>query len=341
MIEMLAKQVQEVQSENHKIIIVTSGAVMYGMQVLNIDKRPKDIPLLQSTASVGQVHLMNKYCAIFNKSKIEIGQILLSADDFRIRNRYLNLRNTIETLLDRGVVPIINENDSVNTKELKFGDNDHLSSLITTMLNFDMLILLTDVDGFYTGDPKSDPSAKVIESIEISDTFHLENTNNKTSQYSSGGIKSKLESAFKVAGTSTNVFIGNGAKVSLKNIINKTEFGTYIQSSGSKSTAKKKWLAFSPVSEGIIEIDNGAFSALQKNSSLLAAGIVSASGNFSKGDLISIAYQKKTIARGLVNYSFTDINKIKGKKSSDFFSILSTESLYEEVIHKNNLYLLD
>ncbi len=341
MISKIASETESLINNGHTVLIVTSGAVMYGMKTLGITKRPKDVPLLQSAASIGQVKLMNRYSLVFDKYKIKIGQILLSADDFRIRKRYLNLRNTIETLIDNGIVPIINENDSINTEELKFGDNDHLASLLSVMLNFDILALLTVVDGFYDSDPSENPEAKVIPLIDCIDKFHINNANSKTNEYSTGGIKAKLESAFKVAGASIEVFIGNGFNVSLNDVINKTAFGTYIRGDGTRSTAKKSWLAFSPPADGTISIDAGAYNAMKHQSSLLAAGITCINGTFKQGDLINIAFEGTDIARGLVNYNNSELELIKGKNSKDFEKILSRSTIYEEVIHKNNLFLLE
>ncbi len=341
LIEKMSKEIASLTEKNNKIIVVTSGAVMSGLKFLNFKNRPDTLPLLQSCASVGQIALMARYKEQFAKYRLTPAQILVSTEDFKNRVRYLNLRNNVETLLSfDGVIPVFNENDSINTEGLKFGDNDHLSSLIALMMGFDMLIMLTDVDGFFDGDPKSDPNAKLISNIEVFNNRLLQHATDKTSLYTSGGMRKKIESAGRATKGGVTVFIGNGYKISLEKIVNNEENGTYIRPSEKAFSSRKKWLGFGPSDNGIVHIDDGARLALcNKNASLLASGITDVNGSFSKGSLINIYHNNEKIAQGLTNYSSKDIQVIRGKKSSEFYKLLQSYD-YDEVIHKDNLLLL-
>ncbi|MCK4798360.1 MAG: glutamate 5-kinase [Spirochaetes bacterium] len=338
-IKKIAEEISTLLKKDFKVIIVTSGAVMHGIKILKFDKKPDCLPLLQAAASIGQIKLMNRYQSVLEKYNIISAQILVSTDDFKIRKRYLNLRNTLESLLDIGAIPIFNENDSINTEELKFGDNDHLSALITVMMNFDMLIILTDVDGLYNKDPKKTRDAALITNIENLDNKHLKFTNSNVSEYSSGGMRTKIEAALKSTKAGVDVYIGNGFKTSLTKIIDKKEYGTYIKAKKTNAGARKKWLGFSPTEKGQIYIDKGAYKALKNNSSLLSIGIVKVIGNFDRGSLINVVYFNEKIAQGLSNYSSKEIELIKGKKSSELYKFLKSND-YKEVIHKNNLCML-
>ncbi|HOJ65234.1 MAG TPA: glutamate 5-kinase [Spirochaetota bacterium] len=339
-VKKIAKEIYELKNKNYNIIIVTSGAVLHGLKKLNLDKKPDNIPLLQSCAAIGQIDLMERYKAEFKKYNIIPAQILVSTEDFNNRKRYLNLMNTINMLLSLNIIPIFNENDSINIEELKFGDNDHLSALITLMMNFDMLIILTDVDGLYDKDPKENSDAKLIKCINKVDESCLRVASNKVSKFSSGGMKAKIESSQKVANAGIDVFIGNGFKVNLEKIINNEENGTYIYGEKEKINARLRWIGFSPVNNAKIFIDEGAYKALvEKKSSLLAKGILKVEGNFSKGALVGIYFKDKKIAQGLTNYPSKDLQLIKGVKSEDFHKFIKNPD-YEEVIHRNNMYLL-
>lgn len=335
-VERIAKEAEILKKNGNQVVIVTSGAVMYGMKTLGLSRRPEEVPQLQSCASIGQIFLMKRFQETFAKYNLVPGEVLLSADDFHHRKRYLNLRNTIKTLLGYGAIPVINENDTINIEELKLGDNDHLSSLISIMLDFDQLIILTDVDGVYDRDPKSDSNAQLIKQIDKIDDGILSFASDKTSLFTTGGMKKKLSSADKATKAGICVFIGNGFKTSLQKIITRDEIGTYIMPSAHLS-ARTKWLAFSPSEESSIYIDEGAKKAIEK-SSLLPSGITNISGAFRRGSLVSIYCGDEKIAQGLSNYSSEELELIKGKKSFEIKEIIS--DFYEEAIHKNNLYLL-
>jgi len=339
-VEKITKEISELKIKGYQIIIVTSGAVMHGVKKINLTEKPSSIPLLQSCAAMGQIDLMQRYKTEFEKYNMIPAQILVSTDDFNNRKRYLNLINTVNTLLNLTAIPIFNENDSINIEELKFGDNDHLSALITLMMDFDMLILLTDVDGLYDKDPRENKDAQLIKCINKLDDSCLRSINSKVSKFSSGGMKAKIESSKKVANAGIDVFIGNGFNVKLENIINYKENGTYIYGEKEKVNARLRWIGFSPVNKAKIFIDEGAYKALVfKKSSLLASGIIKVEGHFSKGALVGIYFNEKKIAQGLTNYPSKDLQLIKGFKSQDFHKVIKNPD-YEEVIHRNNMYLL-
>jgi glutamate 5-kinase len=302
-IEKLALEIKILIKKHYKIIIVTSGAVMHGLKALKLDKKPDYVPLLQGAASIGQIKLMNRYQTAFEKHDLIAAQILVSADDFRIRKRYLNLKNTIQSLLDIGAIPIFNENDSVNTEELKFGDNDHLSALITIMADFELLVILTNVKGLFNKDPNINKDAEFIPLIENLNQEYLKFASSKTSEFTTGGMKTKIEASLKSVKSGINVFIGQGLSSSLLKIIDRKETGTYILSNAKKTHARKKWLGTSPTVKGDIYIDNGAYDALKNNSSLLASGIISVKGNFQRASLINIHSSTGKVAQGLSNYS--------------------------------------
>lgn len=337
-ISYISEQISKLHRDN-KIIIVTSGAVMYGMKKMGLEKRPSSIPELQSYAAIGQIALMRKYEKTFEKSGLIAAEILVSADDFKVRKRYLNLRNTVDTLLDMNTIPLFNENDSVNTEELKLGDNDQLSSLIAIMMDFDKMIILTDVDGVYTDNPKKNKSAQLLKSLNYCDTETKNCVNDTYSTYTTGGMSSKLDSAFNAANAGVEVFIGNGKNFDLNDILINKQRGTYIKASNKKYNARKKWIGFTPSSKSGIFIDRGALIALyDKKKSLLPSGVLDVHGKFDRGSLVNIFYKEIKVAQGLSNYSSEDIIEIKGKSSTEIEDIIS-DNFFVELVHKNNIYL--
>ncbi|MCG8571045.1 MAG: glutamate 5-kinase [Spirochaetes bacterium] len=341
-VDKIAYHTHHLQESGFNVIIVTSGAVMYGMKKLNLNLRPDSLPLLQSCAAIGQISLMQRFRSIFEKYQLIPAQILVSADDFNVRKRYLNMRNTIGSLISQGAIPVFNENDTINTDELKLGDNDHLSMLITIMMDFEMLVILTDVDGVYNSDPRENPNAELLTHIDhLDESIRQLASEYSSSEYSIGGMKKKLESTTKAVKAGIDVFIGNGYKVDVLNILKGTERGTYIKGLETQHNARKKWLAFAPSKNARIVVDQGAKEALaKKKSSLLPSGIIAVDGNFEQGSLIGIYYKDHKIAQGLTNYSSSDISLIKGKKTPDIKRFFHGD-FYTEVIHKDNLYLIN
>jgi glutamate 5-kinase len=313
------------------------------MGVLGLKVRPKLLPQKQATAAIGQSKLMHFYKDLFNEHGLRVAQILLTKDDLDDRAKYLNARNTISTLLEyENIVPIVNENDTVAVDEIKFGDNDTLSAIVASKMQADLLIILSNVDGLYDCDPQKSDKPKLIEEvIEISDDM-ANMCGNTSSETSVGGMAAKLEAARIATLSGMPMVLANGEQ---KNILRDIFAGscpyTYFHARGEAISGKKRWIAFGSAPHGKIKIDDGARSALiKKGRSLLPSGIVDITGQFKKGDTISIIDgDNREIARGLASYSAEDIRKIKGVHSSKIPEILGQKD-YDEVIHRDNLVLL-
>lgn len=337
-IKPLVSQIANLVKAGVEVVIVTSGAVGSGMGKLGIGIRPKNLPQQQACASIGQSSLMHLYEVFFKKYNLKIGQILLTRDDIANRRRYLNARNTFFALLKFNAVPIVNENDTVSVDEIKFGDNDLLSALVANLVDAQLLIILSDVDGLYNNATK-----ELIRTVEriTKDIEMLAGTTQK--QTSIGGMSSKLEAAKIVTASGIPLVIANGnASNILPKIVKKDEYaGTYFKPRLTKLTHKKRWIAFTAKTKGALLVDEGAIKALVKaKKSLLPTGITGCLGNFATGDLVSIADKNKNeFARGLSNYSSEELAKIKGLKSDMIEKVLGYKN-YDEVIHRDNLVIL-
>ncbi len=343
--ERMEKLVDEVASLRHsqvEVILVTSGAIGAGMRELGLRVRPKTIPQKQAAAAVGQSRLMHLYEQLFQKRGYLVAQILLTQDDFSDRRRYLNAHHTLMTLLKFKVIPIINENDSVAVEEIKFGDNDTLSALVTNLIEADLLILLSDIDGLYTADPHKKKGARLIPVVEAVDSKMEELAGGAAEPTSTGGMYTKLQAAKIVTGSGEPMVIANGntSRV-IQRILNGEELGTLFLPRGEKIASRKRWIAFTLPRQGRIFIDQGAKEALKlKGKSLLPSGIVRVKGKFAGGDVVSIIDgDDLEFARGLSNYSGEEVDKIKGVKTKDIQSILGYKP-YDEVVHRDNLVLL-
>lgn len=338
-IERLVREISDLVNEGHQIILVSSGAVGAGMSRLGLTKRPATIPEKQAVAAVGQGLLMQIYSKIFSEYCHVCAQVLLTAEDLQQRQRYLNCRNTLETLLRQDVIPIINENDSVAIDEIKFGDNDTLSALVANLVSADLLIILTDIDGVYDKNPKIDATAQLIPVIdEITD--EIMNLAGEPGSLGTGGMITKFHAARIAQSAGIPMMIVNS---SISNVLRKASqeqnIGTYFTPSPVTMPSRKRWLAYYTHPHGAVIIDQGAVVALQSGKSLLPAGIIDCVGNFSAGDLIKICDQSGSeIAKGLTNYSTKEIEIIKGKVSAEIDS-LPVEHLYDEVIHRDNLVM--
>ncbi len=318
-----------------EVILVSSGAIAAGMHILCLKKRPVDLALLQAAASVGQGELIHTYQTCFKPGHI-CAQILLTSDGLKSRKRYLNARNTINKLLSLGVVPIVNENDTIATDEIKFGDNDSLAAQVALMVDADLLVLLSDVDGFYF---KDGGKKRVIKEITKVD-FHLkEHLYGKEKEHTAGGMESKLNVGFMLMKLGIPVVIANGnRKMILSDIMEGKGNWTFFYPVGKKKKSKKRWILFSKASGGII-IDSGAKKAITDScKSLLASGIVDVVGTFSFGDTVNILDEAGLlIAKGITNFSSGDILKIKGHKTSSIKKILKRNVTYSEVVLRDNL----
>ena len=311
----LVEQICSVQKSGVEIVLVSSGAIVWGMGELNQTKRPGDVAALQAISAIGQTALMHKYSDLFKAKKRLCGQVLLTWDDFDDRQRYNNARNTFEAMLERGIIPIINENDTISTDEIKFGDNDKLSALVATMIQADLLLMLSDVEGLYA---LKDGKKKLFREIkEI--TKEIEGVAGGTSkkEMSKGGMSAKLE-AIKIA-TKGKIpcIIANGETDNvLKRVLKGERIGTFFNEREEKVIARKHWISFGAKPKGTLIIDDGAKKALLKGGiSLLLPGITSWEGHFKKEDVVIVQDKKKhEIARGIINYSVSDLTKAEDKK---------------------------
>ncbi len=331
------KDVQKLKSKNKKIIIVSSGAIALGCKVMNYNKTILKLDKSQAIASIGQIELMNLFLQAFSKSKLNISQILLTLDDTEERRRSINAKRTFENLFQLGYIPIVNENDTIATTEIKYGDNDRLASRVAQITNADTLILLSDVDGLYTKNPKTFKNAKLIK--KVSDiNKDLKNIYTKgLTKFGKGGMNTKIEAAKICNLAGCNMIIANGLYINPIEKIEKKNNCTWFISKISKLHARKKWIISSVSPKGELVIDDGARKALNNGKSLLAAGIKKVSGKFNKGDHIKILDNKKReFARGLSSFSSEEINKIMGYHSNEIGKILGYVSK-SEVVHKDDM----
>jgi glutamate 5-kinase len=342
-IENLVSQVSYLLSKDIEVILVSSGAVAKGMHELNLKKRPSSIHLLQASAAIGQMGLINAYQEEFDKFDLKAAQILISHDDINNRNRYLNARRSIETLLELKVVPIVNENDTVATEEISFGDNDTLAGSLVGLVTANRLIMLTDQVGVCTGDPQNDPLAELIEEIDLEDkSLDLsKQVAGSSGALGRGGMRTKLEAAKKALNSGAISWVVDGRKKRiLESIWLEEPAGTKIFGLRSKLQSRKSWIDSLGLALGKIIIDKGAVKSITENGgSLLAAGITSTEGDFGRGSLIACYDEEdQEIAKGLSNFNSNEIEKIKGLHSKEFSTILGYTS-DEEVIHRNNFVL--
>ena len=341
----LVEQVAQLHSQGHEVIIVSSGAVAAGRQKLGLTKERKDIPFKQVLASVGQNQLMHTYEQLFSQHNITVAQALLTKSDLADRAGYLNARNTLLALIELGVICIVNENDVVATDELgelKFGDNDNLSAMVANLVDADLLALLTDIDGLYTADPQRNSNAKLIPKVEKIDAKIERLASKATSPHGVGGMTTKIEAAKLATSSGVTVAIANGHKPdALKRVVAGESFGTLFPPQTSKLESKKRWMLSGLASKGRLVVDKGAALALkEQNRSLLPAGVVSAEGEFQRGDVVDVFDSAGNhIGCGMPNYNSKDITAIKGAHSEAISSILGYE-YGAEVIHRNNMVLI-
>jgi glutamate 5-kinase len=342
-IEQLAEELQAISSAGRRVALVSSGAVGAGVSLLGLKGRPSDLARLQAVAAVGQTHLIQAYDRTFAKHGRRAAQVLLTLEDVDDRVRYLNVRNTLVTLLDFGAIPIINENDTVSVDELKttFGDNDRLAAMVTNLLRAPLLIALSDIEGLYDGDPAL-PTSRLVSTVEKIDERVQSYVRDRKTGLTKGGMASKLEAARIVTTAGENMIIASGRETNvLTRIMAAEEVGTLFVAQGKVISPYKRWLGFSAQVRGRIQLDEGARAAIvEKGRSLLAAGIVGTQGEFQKGDVVALCdAEGKVIARGLTNYSSADVERIKGIKSDRIAQVLGRRP-YEEVIHRDNLAIV-
>jgi glutamate 5-kinase len=337
----LAEDLSVLHRSGIRIVLVSSGAIAHGMEAMGMVSRPATIPLQQACASVGQNRLMNRYQSFFEKHMVVIGQVLLTWDDLRSKKRYLNLRNTMFALLDAGVIPIVNENDSVGVDEIKFGTNDILSAQIAMLVQADVLVNLTDVRGLFDCNPHEDLSARHIPVVPELSAAVQKMAADKKNDISVGGMSSKLKAAEMVTRSGIYFLIGDGYHHRLLDVLSDETCATIFLPSTRRMSSRHRWIAFSGNPQGTLVIDDGAQKALRKKGkSLLPAGIKNVTGSFKAGDNVEIRTGDGTsIGRGLVNYSSEEIRRIMGSKTAAIAELLGGKG-FDEVIHRDNLVVL-
>jgi glutamate 5-kinase len=332
-----AKDIQELIKKNKKIIIVSSGAIAIGCKKLNLSKKNLKLDKSQAVASIGQIELMNLFSKSFFKSKINISQILITLEDTEQRRRALNAKRTFDNLFQLGFVPIVNENDSIATSEIKYGDNDRLASRVAQISGADSLILLSDVNGLYTQNPKMYKKAKLLKVIRSIDNNIEKIAKKGVSEHGTGGMKTKIDAAKICQLSGCQMAIANGLLNRPINKIIKDNNCTWFLPKISKLDARKKWIISSVSPKGELTIDEGAKKALSNGKSLLAAGVKKVSGKFKKGDHIKVMdKQNLECARGLSSFSSDEILKIMGHHSKEIEKLLGYVAK-SEVIHKDDM----
>lgn len=339
-IQSVSRQVGRLMDDNNiEIIIVSSGAMAAGLKKLSIKQRPDETPKRQAIAAVGQSGLMSEYETAFAQYNKKVAQILLTSNVMSDRHQYLNARNTLNTLLEWKVIPIINENDTVAVESIQFGDNDNLSAIITLLMHGDILINLTDIDGLFDKDPRCFQDAKMFSEIcEIKKDIEV-CAGSISGPLGRGGMTSKLQAAKKVVCAGIPMIIANGRQIDvLLDIFNEKECGTFFVPKDVKIGSKKRWIGYSASPEGKIFIDEGAALAIiEKGKSLLGCGVVDVNGKFYSGAPVEIVtISGDIIATGIVNYSRDEILKIKGLQTNQIKDALGDKP-YDEVVHRDNL----
>lgn len=341
----LVQQITTLKAAGHQMVLVSSGGIAAGREVMAYPQLAHYLPAKQMLAAVGQPRLMAIYTQLFTLYQQQIAQVLLTRDDLADRRRYLNARNTLEALLEYGIIPIVNENDTIATEEIRFGDNDNLSALVTNVLEADLLLLLTDQEGVFTADPRVDPQAKLVRQIkdEFVPAEIIAAASGSGIGLGTGGMASKLQAAELARRSGAEVVIANGAieNVITRLILDNEALGTYFSPLGSHLESRKRFLlAGIKDAPGTLVIDEGAVIALRKGGSLLPVGIIRVTGQFSRGQSVTIIDdQNHQIAVGLCHYQAADVNRIAGEQSEQIESILGY-AYGAEVVHHDNLVLL-
>lgn len=341
-IEDWAEQLVAMQKLGIQVVLVSSGAVAEGVARLELKSRPKQVQLQQAAAAVGQMGLIQAYESSFMRHGVHAAQILLSHDDLSDRTRYLNARSTLTTLLEMGVVPVVNENDTVATAELCLGDNDTLAALVANLINADVMLILTDQNGLFNADPRNNPQAELVGSASAIDNS-LSMMAGKGTSLGRGGMMTKISAARLASRSGTDTLIANGREQKiLSRLLEGEEIGTLLYTDSEPVTAKKQWLASQLSLKGSLVLDAGAVRVLKDSGrSLLAVGVMSVKGKFTRGEVVScVDEQGSEVARGLVNYGSDEIEKIRGRSSENIDQLLGYAG-EAEIVHRDNLILND
>jgi glutamate 5-kinase len=336
-----ARQIAALRAEGRQVALVSSGAIAAGIQRLGWTKRPHEMNKLQAAAAVGQMGLVEAYEKAFTRHGLHTAQILLTHEDLADRTRYLNARSTLTTLLQLGVVPIINENDTVVTDEIKFGDNDTLGALVANLIEAEALIILTDQQGLYTADPRKDPAATLISEGRAEDRQYEAMAGGSGSAISKGGMITKIRAAQRAARSGAHTCIASGREADpLLRLAAGETLGTLLYATSTPLQARKQWLADHLQLAGDLVIDDGAVTALKSGRSLLPVGVLRCEGDYARGDLVRcLAEDGREIARGLINYSAAETRRIAGLGSDRILEVLGYGG-DAELIHRDNLVLV-
>ncbi len=340
-IEHLVRELSDLASQGKEVVLVTSGAIGVGMVRMGLEKRPDSIQERQALASIGQVLLMHLYDKFFTEYGQIAGQVLLTKENFANHSQYINGRNTIMTMLQKGMIPVINENDAVTIAEVKIGDNDTLSATVAAMVDADVLIILSDIDGVYDANPQTNPDAKLLREIKEITQAVEQLAGGAGSNVGTGGMATKIEAAKIATAAGVTMFIASGSQNGVvRGILQGEDYGTVFPPKPAHLRARKGWLAFGRRLSGVLFVDKGCVKALKAGSSLLAAGITGTEGDYLAGSTVRVLtgdYQE--IARGTINYDAAVVEKLKGRKTCDFASLIEGE-IHEEVIHRDNMVLM-
>ena len=330
----LGKEILSLVDRRCEVVLVSSGAIAFGMQTLRLKHRPAELRKLQACAAIGQGKLMRTYEEFFSKHGVHTGQILLTRDILEARDRFLNTKRTFEELFTMGIVPVVNENDTVATEEITFGDNDLLSVWVASLIRADLLIILSDVDGFYLEDGSRIRVVEEWRQIEKLSS-HLRD---KKKEKTVGGMKAKLEAARLAMQAGIPLLIVNGHQEGvLQKAVGGEDVGTLFAASERRRSARENWIAFSAPKKGAIVVDRGAYEALVGGrNSLLPRGVMSYQGKFSKGDVVELWFDAQVFGRGIVHYSTEELAKIAGKRTDEIEALLGYKQR-DEVIHRNDL----
>ena len=334
----LSCQISRLIDNGREVILVSSGAMASGLRKMGLSRRPDEIPRRQAVAAVGQAGLIMEYEKAFERYDKKVAQVLLTSEDLNNRVRYLNARNTLYTLLSWGVVPILNENDTVMVEEIKFGDNDNLAAMITLQMDADILVNLTDIDGLFTQDPRTRPDAELIPEVTTIQKEIETLASDIPGALGSGGMLSKIRAARKVTAAGIPMVIASGLKRDiLDGLFSGEAHGTFFVPKKERLASRKCWIGFTLKPKGTITVDDGAAEAvLRRGKSLLPSGVVSVDGNFEVGAPVAVGTGTEVFGTGLVNYSAAEIRKIMGLKTGQIKQRLGAKP-YDEVIHRDNL----
>jgi len=335
------KQMANLKKLGIELVLVSSGAVAEGMKRLGWNRRPNAVYKLQAAAAVGQMGLVQSYESAFKQYDLHTAQILLTHDDLSNRRRYLNARSTISHLLELGIIPVVNENDTVVTDEIRFGDNDTLAALVANLVDADLLVILTDQNGLYENDPRSHPDAKLLHEVDVNDQQLDLMAGESKGSLGRGGMSTKLSAARLASRSGTATIVASGRETNILTQLQQGKtYGTLFVPDKEPLIARKQWLAGQLRAKGQLILDKGAVKVLkEKGSSLLAIGVLETQGHFQRGDIvICMDENNKTVARGLVNYNSEESKLIKGKASKEILGILGYCD-EAELIHRDNLVL--